>query len=94
MPAGVGVLQRVEAHIRIAMVIQRIAGIRHDRIRRQEMTQRRVVPAGVVKVQPQRRLLPLPREANARRRRPRREAARPKGPVAHLARLRRPAEGV
>ena len=57
------------------------------------MTQRRVVPAGVVKVQPQRRLLPLPREANARRRRPRREASGTEGPVAHLARLRRPAEG-
>ena len=57
------------------------------------MTQRRVVPAGVVKVQPQRRLFPLPREANARRRRPRREATRTEGPVAHLARLRRPAEG-
>ena len=93
MPAGVSVLQRVKPHIRIAMIIQRIAGIRDDRVRREEMTQRRVIPAGVVKVQPQRRLLPLPREANARRRRPRREASGAKGPVAHLARLRRPAEG-
>jgi len=58
-----------------------------------EATQRRVVPAGVVKVQPQRRLLPLAGEANARRRRPRREASGTEGPVAHLARLCRPAEG-
>mgnify|MGYP006969323855 CR=1 FL=1 len=62
-------------------------------VRRQEVTQRWVVPAGVVKVQPQRRLLPLPGEAVARRRRPRREASGTEGPVAHLARLRRPAEG-
>ena len=93
MPAGIGVLQRVEAHIRIAMIIQRIAGIRHERIRREEVAQRRVVPAGVVKVQPQRRLLPLPGETVARRHRPRREASGAEGPVAHLARLRRPAEG-
>ena len=54
------VLERVKPHIRIAMIIQRIAGIRDDRVRRQEVTQRRVIPAGVVKVQPQRRLLSLP----------------------------------
>jgi len=62
-------------------------------VRPQEMTQRRVVPAGVVKVQPQRRLLPLPGETVARRRRPRREASGAEGPVAHFAHLRRPAEG-
>jgi len=93
MPAGVGVFQRIKPHIRIAMIIQRIAGFRHDRVRREEVTQRRVVPAGVVKIQPQRRLLPLPGEANARRRRPRREASGTEGPVAHLARFHRPAEG-
>jgi hypothetical protein len=75
-----------------SLVIQRILRFRHDRIRRQEVTQRRVIPAGVVKVQPQHRLLPLPGETAARRRRPRREASGAEGPVAHLARLRRPAE--
>jgi hypothetical protein len=52
MPAGVGVLERVKAHVRIAMVVQRIARLRCDRIRREEAPQRRVIPAGVVEIQP------------------------------------------
>ena len=74
MPGRVGILHRVEARIRIAMIVQRIARGRHDRIRREELAQRRVIPAGAVIVQPQAGLLPLPGEANARRRRARREA--------------------
>jgi len=62
------VLHRVEAHIRIAMVIQRIARRRHQRVRREEVAQRRVIPARAVVVEPQACLLPLPGEANARRR--------------------------
>jgi hypothetical protein len=69
------------------MVVQRIARGRHDAVRCEEVTQRRVVPAGVVVVEPQRRLLPLSGEAIGGRR-------CTEGFVAHLARLRRPAEGV
>jgi hypothetical protein len=94
VPARVGVLERIEAHIRIAMIVQRIARLRNNRIRREEVTQRRVIPAGVVEIQPQRRLLPLPREANARRRRPRRKAGDAEGTIAQLARPGRPAYGV
>jgi hypothetical protein len=57
------------------------------------MSQRRVIPAGVIEVQPRRRLLPLPREAIGGRRRPRRKAGDAEGTVAQLARPGRPAHG-
>jgi hypothetical protein len=45
------VFQRIEAHIRIAMIVQRIARLRNKRIRREEAPQRRVIPAGMVMVE-------------------------------------------
>ena len=59
MPGRVGILHRVEARIRIAMIVQRIARGRHDRIRREELAQRRVIPAGAVVVEIE-RLFPKP----------------------------------
>ncbi len=44
MPGRVGVLERVEARICIAMIIQRIARRRHDRVRREELAQRHFFP--------------------------------------------------
>ena len=41
MPRRVGIPHRVEARIRIAMIVQRIARRRHDRIRREELAQGR-----------------------------------------------------
>jgi hypothetical protein len=44
VPAGVGVLERVKPHVRIAMVVQRIARLRNERVRREEVAQRRLLP--------------------------------------------------
>jgi hypothetical protein len=48
------------------MVVERIARLRHDTVRREEVTQRRVVPAGVVVVETEACLFPLTGEAVAR----------------------------
>ena len=60
MPARVGVSQRVIAHIGIAVPVQGVVKVRHQRIRLDEERQRGVVPARVVVVQPAERLCQLP----------------------------------
>jgi len=62
MPRGVGVLQRVVQHVRVPVQRLRVARLRHHRIRLHKPPQRRVVPSGIVKVQPYCTLFTLPGE--------------------------------
>ena len=63
MTIRVIVQNRVVSSVSVAIEELGVGGIRHNRIRADEPPQRRVVPAGVIVVQPRPLLPPLPGEA-------------------------------
>lgn len=67
MPAGVGIGERVVAHIAVAVEILRVGGVGDEAVGRHKAAQARIVPARAVVTQPkaarQRRLVILPGEA-------------------------------
>ena len=56
-------LERVVVDVGVAVEHPGVSGVRDKDVWLNKPPQRRVIPAGVVEVQPQRRLLPLAREA-------------------------------